>query len=343
MNDLHFKSPRHQAGLTLTELMVALAIGSFLMIGAIQIYNQSREAFVINESIARVQETAQFAMDTIEADLRMASNWGRNSRGLAVEGRSLTDDADPNGLNPPADCGARWVLDLGKPIDGNNNSFDLACGPIVEAGPAQPNSDVITVRRASVDPVAPDTGIVRFQIQSTRIQGELFKNGVIPNSFEPPAVPASPATPTDPSATHNLLVNSYYVAQESQLIPGVPTLRRKTLTMAAGASVVGDQEVAPGVENIQLMLGIDVDQDNTVDRYVNPGDGIYDPNSADYVPGARVMTARVWLIVRSVTREMGVQDTNTYKPGDLAAALTLDDGYRRMQISKTILLRNART
>ena len=30
-----------QTGLTLVELMVALAIGSFLMIGAIQIYNQS--------------------------------------------------------------------------------------------------------------------------------------------------------------------------------------------------------------------------------------------------------------------------------------------------------------
>ena len=341
MNDSHFKSPRHQAGLTLTELMVALAIGSFLMIGAIQIYTQSREAFVINESIARVQETAQFAMDTIEADLRMASNWGRNSRGLAVEGRSLTDNADPNDLDPPADCGARWVLDLGKPVDGNNNSFDLACGPTEAAGPAQPNSDVITVRRASVDPVAPDIG--RFQIQSTRIQGELFNDGVIPNSFEPPADEDAPATPTDPSATHNLLINSYYVAQESQLIPGVPTLRRKTLTVDTGVSVVDDQEVAPGVENIQLQLGIDVDQDNTVDRYVNPGHGIYDPNSTDYVPGARVMTARVWLIVRSVTPEFGVQDTNTYKPGDLVTALTLEDGYRRMQVSKTVLLRNART
>ena len=118
------KSTHRQTGLTMVELMVALAIGSFLMIGAIQIYNQSREAFVVNESIARVQETAQFAMDTIEADLRMASNWGRNSRGLAVEGRSLIDDADPTNLNPPADCGARWVLDLGKPIDGNNNSYE---------------------------------------------------------------------------------------------------------------------------------------------------------------------------------------------------------------------------
>ena len=342
MRNSHIGSAHHQTGLTLTELMVALGIGSFLMIGAIQIYNQSREAFVINESIARVQETAQFAMDTIEADLRMASNWGRNSRGLAVEGRSLIGDADPTNLSPPADCGARWVLDLGKPIDGNNNSFGLACLPTAAAGAAQTNSDVVTVRRASVAPVLPANG--RFQIQSTRIQSEVFKNGLVPNSFAPPAAPAFPATPTDPSATHNLLVNSYYVAKKSELIPDVPTLRRKTLTMSAGASVVEDQEVAPGVENIQLQLGIDVDQDNTVDRYVNPGDPIYDPNAASgYVPGARVMTARIWMIVRSVTPEYGVQDTKTYKPGDLATALTLGDGYRRMQVSKTILLRNART
>ena len=94
-------SLRQETGLTLVELMVALAIGSFLIIGAIQIYNQSRQAFVVNESIARVQETAQFAMDTIEADLRMASNWGRNSRGLAVEGRSLVGAPNPTGLTVP--------------------------------------------------------------------------------------------------------------------------------------------------------------------------------------------------------------------------------------------------
>ena len=98
-----------QAGLTLVELMVALAIGSFLMIGAVQIYSQSRQAFVVNESIARVQETAQFAMDTIEADLRMASNWGRNSRPLAVEGRSIAGTANPNSLPEPNGCGDGWT------------------------------------------------------------------------------------------------------------------------------------------------------------------------------------------------------------------------------------------
>src|SRR5210317_1479958 len=172
------RSLRRQTGLTLIELMVARAIGSFLMIGAIQIYNQSRQAFMINESIARVQETAQFAMDTIEADLRMASNWGRNSRGLAVEGRSLVGDDNPAGLTEPTgstgSCGTNWAFDLARPIDGNDNAYNLPCATL---GGAQANSDLITIRRATVQPTALEPG--RIQLQSTRIQGELFENGAV--------------------------------------------------------------------------------------------------------------------------------------------------------------------
>ena len=317
---------RRQSGLTLVELMVALAIGSFLIIGAVQIYNQSRQSFVVNESIARVQETAQFAMDTIEADLRMASNWGRNSRGLAVEGRSVLGDANPNSLTVPVPtCGDGWAFDLAKAIDGSDNSYTLPCAA---AGGAVGNSDVITVRRTTVQPTPLEAG--RLQIQSTRIQGALFEDGSVPVGF----------LPAD-SSTHNLVVNSYYVAPTSQLIPGVPTLRRKTLTTRAGAPFIEDQEVAPGVENIQIQLGIDVDEDNTVDRYVNPGDPIYDPAAAGYVPGARVLTARVWLLVRGVTSEFGLQDGRSYSPGNTNLG-QMNDGFRRLQVSKTILLRNAR-
>jgi type IV pilus assembly protein PilW len=317
---------RQQSGLTLVELMVALAIGSFLIIGAVQIYNQSRQSFVVNESIARVQETAQFAMDTIEADLRMASNWGRNSRGLAVEGRSVLGDDNPNGLTVPTPtCGDDWAFDLAKAIDGSDNGYGLACAP---DGGAVATSDVITIRRATVQPTPLEAG--RLQIQSTRISGALFEDGAIPSGF----------LPAD-SATHNLVVNSYYVAPTSELIPGVPTLRRKTLTMRAGAPFIEDQEVAPGVENIQLQLGIDVDQDNTVDRYVNPGNAIYDPSAVGYVPGARVLTARIWLVVRGVTTEFGLQDARNYAPGNVDLG-QMNDSFRRLQVSKTILLRNAR-
>jgi type IV pilus assembly protein PilW len=329
---------QRQAGLTLVELMVALAIGSFLIIGAVQIYSQSRQAFVVNESIARVQETAQFAMDTIEADLRMASNWGRNSRGLAVEGRSLVGNANPNSLTVPlsssGSCGDAWAFDLGTPIDGSDNSYALACAA---TGGAQAASDVVTVRRVSVQPTLPEAG--RLQVQSTRIQGELFESASVPAAFLP--ITNHPITGAPSSATHNLMVNSYYVSPTSNLIPGVPTLRRKTLTVRNGAPFIEDQEVAPGVENIQLQLGVDVDEDNTVDRYVNPGSDIYNPSAAGYIPGARVLTARIWLVVRGVTTEFGLEDRRSYQPGN-ANLGQMNDSFRRLQVSKTILLRNAR-
>ena len=319
---------RNQQGLTLVELMVALAIGSFLVIGSVQIYSQSRQAFVINESIARVQETAQFAIDSIESDLRMASNWGRTSRALTVEGRSVAGDADPKGLIIPGatdECGDEWVLDLSVPVDGDNNAFTLPCAA---QGGVQAVSDLITVRRATVDPQPLQPG--RLQIQTTRVQGELFNDGNVPTMFNPAD-----------SSTHNLLVSSYYVAADSNLIPGVPTLRRKTLVVNGGASQIEDQEVAPGVENLQVQLGIDVDEDNTVDRYVNPGDEIYDPTAPGYLPGARVITARVWIVVRGVSPELGITDNTDYDPGDVDLG-TYNDNFRRLMVSKTILLRNSR-
>ncbi len=319
---------KNQKGLTLVELMVALAIGSFLVIGSVQIYNQSRQAFVINESIARVQETAQFAIDSIESDLRMASNWGRTSRALTVEGRSIAGDTDPKGLIVPGatdECGDEWVLDLSVPVDGDNNAFTLPCAA---QGGVQAASDLITVRRATVAPQPLQPG--RLQIQTTRVQGELFTDGNVPTMFNPAD-----------SSTHNLLVSSYYVAADSNLIPGVPTLRRKTLVVNGGVSQIEDQEVAPGVENLQVQLGIDVDEDNTVDRYVNPGDEIYDPTAPGYLPGARVITARVWIVVRGVSAEIGIQDNTDYEPGDVDLG-TYGDNFRRLMVSKTILLRNSR-
>ena len=327
--------PNKQSGLTMVELMVALAIGSFLIIGAIQIYNQSRMAFVVNESIARVQETAQFAMDTIEADVRMASNWGRNSRPINIEGRSLGADDNPINLPAPPDCGADWALNIAMTVDGENNDYTLLCASEGGAGP-QANSDNFTVRRATVLPVAPLDG--QMQIQTTRIQGQMFADGDIPPGF---STDINPNTGQPNSTTHNLIVNTYYVAADSDLIPGVPALRRKSLGVGVAGPIIIDQEVAPGVENIQIQLGIDVDDDNTVDRYVNPGGPVYNPNLACFIPGARVLTARIWLVVRGLTPEIGIQDITDYEPGDVDLGVPADN-FRRMQVSKTILLRNAR-
>jgi type IV pilus assembly protein PilW len=313
------------AGVTLVELMVALAIGSFLIIGAVQIATQSRQAFRVNESIARVQETAQFALDTLEADLRMASNWGMLSRPDAIEGRWLPTDDDPLDLLPMGmPCGAAWALDLATPIEGSNNAYTLTCGA---NGGAQAQSDTLTVRRAAQElPTVLEDG--RLYVQSTRTQARLFADATIPPGYD---------TPTAASESHALIVNTYYVAADSELIPGVPALRRKTLTQDGGDPDVVDLEVVPGVENLQVQFGVDVNGDNAVDQYVNP-----DNTAVLDSPASRVLTARIWLVVRSVDPEFGIEDDRTYAPGDVNLG-TPADAFRRIQVSKTILLRNART
>ena len=65
-----------QRGMTLIELMVGLAIGAFLMIGAIATFMQSRTTFRVAESVARLQENARFALDVLEHEIRMAQYWG---------------------------------------------------------------------------------------------------------------------------------------------------------------------------------------------------------------------------------------------------------------------------
>jgi len=333
---------KQQAGLTMVELMVALAIGSFLIIGAVQIYNQSRQAFVVNESIARVQETAQFALDMLENDIRMASNWGRNSRPQNIEGRSLSaaatgaaEQPNPMGLPAPPDCGADWSLNLSATVDGANNAYNLLCAAQGGAG-AMANSDIITVRRASVNPVAPLDG--QLQIQTTRMQGMMFTDGNVPVEF---STDINPNTGEPYSTTHNLVINSYYVAANSDLIPGAPALRRKSLGVGLAGPIIIDEEVAPGVENIQLQLGVDIDEDNTVDRYVNPDEPIYDPDDPAFIPGARVLSARFWIVVRGIAPEVGIQDTLNYAPGDVNLG-SFNDNFRRMVVSKTVLMRNAR-
>jgi hypothetical protein len=90
-----------------------------------------------------------------------------------------------------------------------------------------------------------------------------------------------------------------------------------------------------------VQFGIDMNEDNTVDRYVNPGNQIYNPEAPGYFPGARVLTARIWLVVRGLTPELGINDQRVYAPGDVNLGTYADD-VRRMQVSKTILLRNTR-
>lgn len=312
-------------GMTLIELLVGLTIGSFLILGAVTVFMQGQSTYRVNESVARLQENARFALDALEPDIRMASYFGLTTRSGRIANRASPDDADGPG---PDDCGQNWTIDLDRSVEGTNDAYTWGCAA---TGGAQAGTDTLVVRRAARDVVAPQAG--RMYIQSWRLQpGEIFVG--------------TPAPTTDTtSEVHELVVNGYYVSQTSSLTTAdntVPSLRRKRL--ATGPAIT-DEEVLPGIEDFQVQFGVDTDPVGSagrgvVNRYVDPGAAIITPGSAGFMPDARILSVRIWVLARAERPELGYENDRTYEYAGVA--LTPNDGYRRALVSKTIYLRNAR-
>jgi prepilin-type N-terminal cleavage/methylation domain-containing protein len=321
------KAIHRQAGMTLIELMVALAIGAFLMIGAVTVFMQSRTTFRVTESVSRLQENARFALDFMEPDIRMAGFWGLTTRGYNIMGRG--GPADANGVGPD-NCGNNWTIDLEIPVEGTNNDYAWACPG---TDPVDGTSDTLIVRRAAEDPIAVAALTANtVYIQSYRsAPSQLFVGAAVPAGFG-----------TATNQLHRLLVNGYYVSETSS-IDGVPSLRRQTL---ADGGVMQDLEVLPSVEDMQIQFGVDTnvpgdDNRGSIDRYVNPDDPIFDPVDPAFLPEAVILAVRVWLRLRAEREENGFTDTTNYVYADQDVG-PFGDGFRRIIVSKTIYLRNAR-
>ena len=68
---------RHdEMGLSLIELMIALAIGSLLVLALVEVFAASRTAYQLSAGMARTQENGRFAIDILQRDLRMAGHTG---------------------------------------------------------------------------------------------------------------------------------------------------------------------------------------------------------------------------------------------------------------------------
>jgi type IV pilus assembly protein PilW len=327
-----------QRGVGLIELMVAMLIGLFLILGAVTVFNQSRNTYRASEGVARLQETARLAMDVIESDIRMANYWGMNNRADYIVNRAGPSQPPPAEFNAQQQtnvslCGtaaSNWVINLDEYLGGSNNSYGLQCA----ASNYQAGTDVVFIRRANeARPLALDPN--RVYLQTSRIQGTLFvPNPACTIPTDPNCIPAAYLPPA--SESRELEARAYYVSSQSTLRNDVPSLRRKrfaSVNAAIATNAVLDEEIVSGVEDLQVRLGIDTDGDSNIDQYVEPGG----------VPGtAAVVSVTVWLRVRAEDRDFGHRDETAYQYADMAAAFTPNDNYRRILVSKTIHIRNSR-
>ncbi len=309
--------------MTLIEMMVAMAISSVLLLGSFNIYTQTRSTYRTTESVARLQENVRFAADTLANDIQLAQFWGRtNEPGFThtADVRIFCDKVDVT--NWALDVDPLSGVDMVTGIQARDDSYDLVC----PGSDARDKSDVLVIRHASAEPVTvPVDGHV--QIQSNGEGARIFASAVAPVEY------------AGNGSTHDVIVNAYYISNQSKYDASLPALRRRSLV----GDVMQDQEIIPGVENLQVQFGIDTNGDGEVNGYVD----------SDHVeigaPGVQIRSVRLWLLVRSEMTEQGqgYRDTKTYAmpDADLADINPATDAdypteFRRVAITKTIFLRN---
>jgi len=303
-----------QTGMTLIETMVAMTISTFLIAGSIGIYIQTRSSYKTADSVARMQETANFALDTLEEDIRLAGFWGPTANRLGVT-------PDPGiGFN----CGPdNYVVPGGTLVAIEAWDEETGNFPCADRTAPRGDSDVLVLRHVGLTiGEAADAGRIQFASDDTG--GKLFQNGQ--------------SAPYLAANIRNVVVNTYYVSDFTAFDADLPSLRRLSLDVNGN---LRDEEVIPGVENFQVQFGINDLGGNTVDRYV-------DPEHPAITPATRILSARIWLLIRSEVDEttQGFEDDDVYFTPDANMPTLIPGGdfyppaYRRLAVLKTIPLKN---
>jgi type IV pilus assembly protein PilW len=356
---------RRQRGLTLVELLVGLAISSLIIVGTVFVYSQSRTSYTLNDKQARLQEYGRYALSVLEPDLQLAGYFGfsnnptdlRFTDGSNEFPVSQLEQIDPQQVEAPAaihTCGNNFALDLIETVQGTNGTYFSAATACAPASAFQAGSDTLTIRRASTaTSAATHTKLQLYVNELKRSNQFIFASDTAPG-------------PIDASReVHDLVVHSYYVAKQSDANKATPSLRRKYLSSAGGSPTIADEEVLSGVEDMQIefgidtgdhdgVAGIDVDEDKNgipdnpnglISRYV-PADDVLLKAPKENPAGrqAQVVAVRIWLRIRADQPEPGFVDNKPYVYANVNYTPSgADTRYRRVLVSRTVYLRNART
>ncbi|MEO5339307.1 MAG: PilW family protein [Magnetococcus sp. MYC-9] len=271
-------------GFSLLELMVALTIGLLLVSGLLGIFSSTKQTYLLNENIARLQENARFAMETLVREIRMAGYWG-----------CVSDLPPGNQLVTPH--GLSWALN--ERIRGYDNSNQAALPPVLQ-GKALPGTDAIVV--SGIDPKAMtieshNACTAQFKtalghdVQTNEIlfvtdctQGVIFQvtqasqvnrtldhqtgSGSIGNvsaclGGDCSGACASAWYQYGPNAMLSRIRSvAFFIGTGAS---GEPALFWEILNQGSGTTGI---ELVDGVENLQLLYGWDTDADQVANQYL---------------------------------------------------------------------------
>ncbi len=309
-----------QYGFTLVELMVALGVGLIVMLGVGQIFVQSKRTAAVQEELARLQEGGRYALQLLRRDIQRAGYLGcshaSSLKENIISSGGYTDDLE-HFVTGYEGLSGSWNPPLPGELDDPSTTDDYIV----------PGTDAITLRFAEgeglrmtqpkqtyhfkVHNLSMENGVCSdgsnrysgicagdlmvvsdcakartFAVQSLHLSGdELAIYHTNPAWGDPADLePGNHFNPAHSQLFKGVTV-SYFIRSGAG---NVPSLYRKI----GGGNA---EELIEGVENMQILYGMDDDGDGIPNRFL----------SADNVPDFRkVVTVRIALLLRSIEERL---------------------------------------
>ena len=340
-------------GLSLIELLVAVAIGGILMGGAITLFVNNRATYEVTNDMARLQESARFAMQLMSQDIRMAGYVGcvndvtkvNDNLGLAegqlanfthaIEGYEAGDAA----WSPSGHLGQdKAVIAGGADFNAFEDNSDgitvryfmgnmqrtggVIDNEVVNASPddANPTNPVIQVRNLTHTLDAGQAAAI-----SDCGGADLFALDAAPGTAGGVDTVTASALNRSYEALNRAIVTPfmavrYFVRQNGA---GVPALFRSTLDPgdAVNPANVGQEvtvELVDGVQSLQLLYGVDANLDGVPDEFLSAGGtSVIDPDIklTSRNDYLSVVAVRISLLLATVDEFGGDPDNNVYDVG----------------------------
>ncbi len=348
-----------QNGFSVVELMVALLLGLFLVSGVTGMYISSKQTYRMTDNLSQLQESLRFSLDFVSRDIRMAGY--------------LPCRFPPTNTNAITNGTTTWFLDFFNFGIRGYEGGAFPGAPIAGTSPGErvAGSDAIAILKGSVytsSLTLHNTGGNVLTLQNTFTNSDFDRGriGIVcdprqASIFQISDVNTLTRTVSYGDNTHIAPGNNttnigsygedaqitayepviYYIAMSTQN-PNITSLKKQYLE----ARLVGgketaqmiEEEVLQGVESMQILYGLDVDNDQITDRFEAANDIAVSewPN---------VITVRLGLLMATGEEVTADIDSNTY---NVAGTLISDtstishpaDKKLRYVANTTINLRN---
>lgn len=319
----------NQLGFSIIEFMIAVLLGIVLTSGVISVYIESKRNYSYDDEVARLQENGRYAINLLRNELTQAGYWG--GRLDTIPSAAVTTDCVSAG---------NWALQIGDPVDLIDtfaSSLTTAKGEDIsaclESSEIQLGTDIVSVKRTAGQATLKNgdfpAGVIAADTSQWYLRVEDYGKTVswvyLDNSG---TIPSAEETADSGFDYWEYYAKVFYIRNFAETAgDGIPTLAVEYLKgdkMDTGAMV-------RGVEDMQIEFGIDGGVDNTPDQYKDS------PTASDL---ERIVSARIYLLVRSEIELPGYTNTKIYTLGGKVLPAK-NDGFMRKVYSTTVQMRNA--